>query len=140
MPQLRKINENSIKYFNFNATSLHQPKGLNWNTKKKNPPSPISDHYCPDVTCTTEVNFSKRLLTSIFEASDEVLMMRPTTYFFIPCNETNIKETLLACTNKNENTSCHDMFIAKPSRACSLLHLVTLATEILRGPKFGHIQ
>lgn len=31
-------------------------------------------------------------------------------------------------------------FIAKPSRVCSLLHLAMLATEILRGPKSGHVQ
>lgn len=93
--------------------SLHEiklPSGCLFVFPALKSPSPTSDHYSPNVTCTTDVNFSKCLLTSIFEASDEVLMMRPTTYFFIPCNQTDIKEILLACTHKNENASCQDTF------------------------------
>lgn len=100
MPWRWKINKNIMIFFNYILRQhlCASTKRLNLNIRKKpintNQWSLLLFHihnrgyllYC--------------LLTSIFEASDEVLMMRPTTYFFIPCNQTDIKEIRLACTYK----------------------------------------
>lgn len=123
MPRQREINENSQKYCHSNATSLRQPKGLEWNIKEPVVVTVLTSHAQQRLKCP---------LTSMFEASDDVLMMRPTTYFFIPCNQTDIKETLLACTHRNERPQALTCFSAEPRRGCRLTS--GLAADILRGP------
>lgn len=102
------LKQNKIKCFHFNAPGLHQQKDLVKAFRKK-PTSIKPVIIIVLMSHAQQINFTKCLHTSIFEASDEVLMMRPTTYFFIPCNQTDIRKTLLALTHKTENTSCHDM-------------------------------